>query len=59
MPNTFLDVVVEDNFMDHYGRLIWVIVALLALVGLVWLFIRKRRQKKKEADKHNTPTNQP
>jgi uncharacterized protein YneF (UPF0154 family) len=54
MLNLFLDVVADPTFMERNGRLVWVIVALLAIGGLVALFIWRKRKKQQEGDKPPT-----
>lgn len=51
MLSLFLDVVADPTFMERNGRLVWVIVALLALGGLVGLFVWRKRKKQRE-DNH-------
>jgi hypothetical protein len=59
MLNLFLDVVADPTFMERNGRLVWVIVALLAIGGLVVLFIWKKRKQQREGEKPNQPTQKP
>jgi H+/Cl- antiporter ClcA len=58
MLDLFLDVVADPSFMERNGRLVWVIVALLALGALVGLFIWRKRQKQREGD-HPDKSQQP
>lgn len=59
MFNLFLDVVADPTFMERNGRLVWVIVALLAIGGLVALFIWKKRKQQREGNKPGNPNQKP
>ena len=59
MLNLFLDVVADPSFMERNGRLVWVIVALIALGGLVGLFIWRKRKKQRQNDKPTNPSQKP
>jgi LPXTG-motif cell wall-anchored protein len=51
MFNFFLDVVAEPSFMERNGTAVWILLALVALAGLVGLFIWKKRRKGKADDR--------
>ncbi len=59
MLNLFLDVVADPSFMERNGRLVWVIVALLAIGGLVALFVWKKRKQQRQGEQPNQPNQKP